>query len=69
MLVASFLSTLLGGGGAFGAATASGTTAGFGAGAGVGLAAGFEFGLAGTLAVTRVFGGETRPLAKLRFAF
>jgi len=60
MLVASFLSTLLGGG-PFGAATATGG----GAGIGVGFTAAFgagPAGLAGALALPRFFGGATRLL-------
>jgi hypothetical protein len=72
MLVASFLSIRLGGGAAFGAATAcdgaAGFSTGFAAGFGTGVGAG-AVALAGALALTRFFGVTTRLLRETAFPF
>ncbi len=68
MLAASFLSIRLGGGAAFGTATASEGTAGFGTGFGTGFGAG-DVALAGALAFTRFFVVTTRLLRESAFTF
>ena len=68
MLVASFLSIRLGGGAAFGAATACDGPAGFGTGFAAGFGAG-AVALAGALALTRFFGVTTRLLRETAFPF
>jgi hypothetical protein len=68
MLVASFLSVGLGGGAAFGVATACDGPAGFGTGFAAGFGAG-AVALAGALALTRFFGVTTRLLRETAFPF
>src|SRR5574342_470355 len=68
MLVASFLSTFLGGGAIFGAATACDGAAGFGTGFAAGFGAG-TVALAGALAFTRFFGVTTRLLRETALTF